>query len=85
MPGLQRPVNAEQDGSAIMSGSHSGADVERMARRLADELQTRFVELICPVCHVVSGKIAADNLVRQRAFDEHHLHCYVNPFSDSSL
>jgi hypothetical protein len=85
MPGLQRPVYAGQDDSA-MSGSHSkGADVERMARQLADELQTRLVELICPVCHVVSGKIAVDNIVGQRAFDEHHRHCYVNPFFDSSL
>lgn len=53
--------------------------------RLAEELQVWFVELSCPVCHIVSGKIAVANLAGQRAFDELHRHCYAKPFSNSSL
>jgi hypothetical protein len=70
-----------------MSDSLSGGapDIERLALRLAQELEAYFVELTCPVCHMVSGKIAVQNLQAQRAFDTLHKFCYVKPFADSRI
>jgi hypothetical protein len=70
-----------------MNGIHcTGAhDIERLSRRLAEELQVLFVELTCPVCQAHSGRIALGNLTAQRGFDELHRHCYVNPFADGGI
>jgi len=71
--------------ATVMSGAPSSGptDIERLSARLAEELESWFIELICPVCHVVSGKIAVENLAAQRAFDDLHKRCYAEPFSDS--
>jgi hypothetical protein len=42
----------------------------------------QFVELVCPTCHAVSGRIAARDVIAQRAFDDLHRHCYINAVPD---
>ena len=49
---------------------------------LQDVDRSHFVELVCPTCHVVSGKILEHDLIAQRTFDDVHRRCYVNVVPD---
>jgi hypothetical protein len=38
----------------------------------------RYVELVCPTCHIVTGKMPEGDRIAQRAFDDTHRQCYVS-------
>jgi hypothetical protein len=43
-----------------------------------DSNRSRYVELVCPTCHIVSRKIPELDLIAQHGFDDVHRRCYIN-------